>query len=63
MLTHLVDRYNPRVVERGNRLGLVLESPQLGVVRQNARPDHLQRHRPVQAHLHRIVDHTHAAPA
>ena len=42
VLADLVDRHDVRVVERGDRLGLVPEPPQLVVAGQLAGPDHLE---------------------
>ena len=63
VLADLVDRHDVGVVQRRDRLGLVLEPPELGVAGQNAGPDHLQGDRAVQADLPRLVDDPHAATA
>ena len=46
-----------------DRLGLVLEPPQLVLRGQRGRPDHLERDRPVEADLAGLVDDPHAAAA
>ena len=53
----------PGVIEQRDRLGLVLEAPQLGVVGQHAGLDHLEGDGPVEADLPRLVDDAHAAAA
>ena len=63
VLADLVDRDDPRVIEQGDGLGLVLEASQLGVVGQNSGLDHLERDGPVEADLPGLVDDAHAAAA
>src|SRR5262249_4100575 len=63
VLTHLEDRYDARVVEHRDRLGLVLESPQVVFGGQHTCLQHLERHRPVQADLASSVNHAHATSA
>ena len=63
VLADLVDRHDAGVVEQRDRLGLVLEPPQLVVAGQDAGPDHLQGDGPVEADLPGPVDDAHAAAA
>ena len=63
VLADLVDRHDAGVVEQRDRLGLVLEPPQLVVAGQDAGPDHLQGDGPVEADLAGPVDDAHAAAA
>ena len=63
VLADLVDRHDAGVVEQGDGLGLVLEPAQLVVAGQDAGPDHLEGHGPVEADLAGLVDDAHAAAA
>ena len=63
VLADLVDRHDAGVVEQRDRLGLVLEPPQLVVAGQHAGPDHLEGDGPVEADLAGPVDDAHAAAA
>ena len=63
VLADLVDRHDPRVVEEGDGLGLVPEAAELGVVCQNAGPDHLEGDGPIERDLSGLVDDPHAAAA
>ncbi len=63
VLAHLVDRHDAGVVEQGDRLGLVLEPEQVGVIGQHAGLDHLECDGPVEVDLPSLVDDAHAAAA
>ena len=63
VLSHLVDRHDVGMVEPGDRLGLVLEPPQLRLAGERARPDHLQRHEAIETDLAGLVDDAHGAAA
>ena len=63
MLPDLVDRHDVGMIELGDRLHLVLESPQLVLRRQCSRPDHLERHWPVEADLAGRINDAHTAAA
>ena len=57
----LVDGHNVRMLQTRNGLGFGLKAFDFGGSGQQARLDHLQRHRSVQADLARLVHHPHAA--
>ncbi len=61
VVADLQDGHDVRMVERGDRLGLVLEPPQIVVAGQRGRPDHLEGHGAVEADLTGLVDNAHAA--
>ena len=61
VLADLEDRHDARMVEVGRRLGLDVEAADVGLVGELAGEDHLQRHRPVEAHLPGLEDDAHAA--
>ncbi len=61
VLADLVDRYDPRVIEPGGGLGLQVKPPDVHLVGELARQDHLERHRAIQADLAGAVDDAHAA--
>ena len=63
VLAGLVDRYDARMVQQCDRLGLVLEPAELNIVGQDPGPDHLEGDRPVEAYLEGLVDDPHAAAA
>jgi hypothetical protein len=63
VLAHLVDRDDVRVVERGDRLSLVLEPPQLVLAGELGGADHLEGDGAVETDLPRLVHQAHAAAA
>ncbi len=63
MLADFINRDDARVIEQSHRLGLVLKSPKLGVIGQDAGPDHLESDRPVEGKLAGLVNDAHAAAA
>ena len=61
VLADLVDRHDARMVEVGGGLGLGVEPLDVGLVGELAGEDHLERDRPVEAHLPGLEDDAHAA--
>jgi hypothetical protein len=55
-----VDRHDVRMLQVRNGLSLGMEALDLRRAGQDARLDHLQRHRPVKADLARLIHHPHA---
>ena len=62
-LADVEDRHDVRVVQPGGRPGLVQEPPPRRGVGRRVGAQHLQRHRPVEPDVHRLVDRPHAAAA
>jgi hypothetical protein len=55
-LTDLEDRHNPRMVEKGKGLDLVMETPDVGLIGKPAGANHLQDHGPVATHIPVLED-------
>ena len=61
-LADLVDRDDVRVVELGDRLGLVPEAAEIVRAGQRTGPDQLEGHQAIELVLTRPIDDPHAAP-
>ena len=59
---HRVDRHDMGVMQQRRRLGLVLKPLQLPGVKGRRERQHLQRHPPPQALLHRFINNPHPPP-
>ena len=63
VFAYLVDGDDAGVVKLSHGLGFVLEAAKVDIVGEDAGPDHLQRHQPVEGDLAGLVHHPHAAAA
>jgi hypothetical protein len=63
LLADLVDLYDVRVLQGGDRLGLAAETGQFFRTGVAAGQDHLQGYEPLELQVSSLVDHTHTATA